>query len=480
MELAEDEGFEPSIGFPIHAFQACALGRYANPPDEHTILTDMTTRFNRVPLRFKNQNSKLFYVVFSICLFAIKFIFVITRESEKSFMTFDSEGYLDLSKFFPSSFLVPIDESLKEMSLLRTPGYPIFLWILNENPVTVALIQCSIQILMAYVAVLIYREVYTRSSIRQEKIVFALVSVETSLTVHSFFLLSDLLFAFFISLFMFFLIKSIKVKETSNITLLLAALVMIIAVAIRPVGIVLFVYLPLLAMTTREFKKIMLLLCTLVVWTAIWSGYNYLRADIFTYSTIQNHNLLMFEGAGAKAESQGINLRVSQKEELQLREQVIGSEVTLNKTDSYSFERGIQLITENFDGFVKMHFLGMLKIVYGPNQGEAIRFLTAGERVRADSDLEKLLVTSMFILTFLIGTTSIFALLYFIFVKGIGSWIAQLTIIFMIFSSGSQAYGRFRAPIAVFMVVLSVGLVARLLHRTTGMSCIKLSFRERS
>ena len=30
--LAEDEGFEPSIGFPIHAFQACALGRYANSP----------------------------------------------------------------------------------------------------------------------------------------------------------------------------------------------------------------------------------------------------------------------------------------------------------------------------------------------------------------------------------------------------------------------------------------------------------------
>ena len=29
---AEDEGFEPSIGLPIHAFQACALGRYANPP----------------------------------------------------------------------------------------------------------------------------------------------------------------------------------------------------------------------------------------------------------------------------------------------------------------------------------------------------------------------------------------------------------------------------------------------------------------
>ena len=31
-QLAEDAGFEPAIGFPIHAFQACALGHYANPP----------------------------------------------------------------------------------------------------------------------------------------------------------------------------------------------------------------------------------------------------------------------------------------------------------------------------------------------------------------------------------------------------------------------------------------------------------------
>ena len=32
LSCAEDEGFEPSVGCPTHAFQACALGRYANPP----------------------------------------------------------------------------------------------------------------------------------------------------------------------------------------------------------------------------------------------------------------------------------------------------------------------------------------------------------------------------------------------------------------------------------------------------------------
>ncbi len=30
--MAEGEGFEPSIPCGIHAFQACALGRYAIPP----------------------------------------------------------------------------------------------------------------------------------------------------------------------------------------------------------------------------------------------------------------------------------------------------------------------------------------------------------------------------------------------------------------------------------------------------------------
>ena len=40
--LAEDEGFEPSIGCPIHAFQACALGRYANPPEGSTLSVAIT------------------------------------------------------------------------------------------------------------------------------------------------------------------------------------------------------------------------------------------------------------------------------------------------------------------------------------------------------------------------------------------------------------------------------------------------------
>ena len=421
----------------------------------------------------QKRNSIIFYFVFSICIIALKFAFVFTRHSERSFTTFDSQSYLDLARSFPESFFDSSEQYLRELSLLRTPGYPIFLWVLDENPMMVIFVQSLIQIAMGYIGVLIYREASQRVNIKFERIVFVAVNLETSLTVHSLYLLSDLLFAFAISLFMLFLIKYMKNQRNTNATFLIAVLVMIVAVAIRPVGIVLCVYLPMLALATRELRKTALILTSLVVWLGIWSGYNFLRAEVFTYSIIQNHNLLMYEGAGAKAISNKIKLKDSQVEELERREQKLGTEATLSEINSYSFDRGVDLIAENFSSFIKMHFLGTLKIIYGPNQGEAIRFLTEGTRVSADSDSEKFLVAIMFLFTFVIGTMSIIALLYFCFKQGVGNWISQLVLIFILFSSGAQAYGRFRAPIAVFMVVLSVNLLEHLLERKVYFKSMK-------
>ncbi len=48
--MAEDEGFEPSVGCPTHAFQACALGRYANPPVLLTRLKSIGGTYYDLPL----------------------------------------------------------------------------------------------------------------------------------------------------------------------------------------------------------------------------------------------------------------------------------------------------------------------------------------------------------------------------------------------------------------------------------------------
>lgn len=264
---------------------------------------------------------------------------------------------------------------------------------------------------------------------------------------------------------MLMLIRFIKDKKLSKKLLLAVSIVMIVAIAIRPVGIILLIYLPILSLYTREFKRVTLLLGVLITWISAWSGYNLIRADIFTYSIIQNHNLLMFEGAGAKALSQQINLQESQKEELLLRVESVGVNATFREIDSYSFDRGIELIKDNFGSFLKLHIIGTLKMLYGPNQGEAIRLISDGNRVKAESNLEKLVIATFFFFAFILGTMSIFAMLYFIFSKGVSQWIALLTIFFIMFSSGSQAYGRFRAPIAVFMIVLSINLIATLRQR---------------
>ncbi len=49
--LAENEGFEPSIGFPIHAFQACALDRYANSPTSRVPPKLVPTMVDTEPVR---------------------------------------------------------------------------------------------------------------------------------------------------------------------------------------------------------------------------------------------------------------------------------------------------------------------------------------------------------------------------------------------------------------------------------------------
>lgn len=425
----------------------------------------METILNKIQLIFQRIISSAYYLLVSILFLFSKFVLVITRDNKDSFKTFDSQGYLRLSEAFPNSFFNSSDSSLQELSLLRTPGYPIFLWILNDNPIAVALTQSLVQIFMAYISILIFREIAHNPNKKYEKTIFVLVNLESSLVVHSLYLLGDLLFSFFVSLFMLFFIKYIKRKQFSKRIFLAVSLVMITAITIRPIGVILLIYLPLIGIFTREFKRVSLLLGILIVWIGAWSGYNLIRADIFVYSTIQNHNLLMYEGAGAKAMSQQIDLKVSQKQELLLRDKKVGVNATLSEIDSYSFKRGIELIKENFGSFLKLHGIGILKILFGPNQGETIRFISDGNRVKAESDIERILVATFSLFAFILGTVSICAITYFLFSNGIGRWIASISIIFIIFSSGSQAYGRFRAPLAVFMIVLCINLFASLSER---------------
>jgi len=428
----------------------------------------------------KNLRLEHFYFYSAITFLIVKMALILSRDSQRSFATFDTTGYLKLSELFPSSYASTIDPYLLELSLLRTPGYPIFLWIFHGNPIYIAIAQSVIQILIAYMAVLIYRKIQINSSRTYERATFILVNLETSLTVHSFFLLSEVLFSLFVICFVYFFLKYLQ-NESKIISkaFVFASIAVIAIITIRPIGIIFLAYFPLAALFSKKWLKVGLLLLVMLSWIGFWSSYNHSRAGIFVYSTIQNHNLLMYEGAGAKAIDTSRPLYEVQRQELGLRNETLRNTSDINSIDSYSQSRGIELIANHAKGFLEMHIIGILKILFGPNQGEAIRFLSNGERTKAETNAEKILLLGMVILTFLIGLFGLLSASTTLFSNSALGEISRLILLFLVASGGAQAYGRFRAPLAAFLVISSIIFLAKILENRSKFNSNPNRFRRK-
>lgn len=428
----------------------------------------------------KNLRLELFYFFSALTFLIVKIALILSRDSQKSFATYDTTGYLKLSELFPSSYASTIDPVLLESSLLRTPGYPIFLWIFSSNPIYIAIVQSVIQILIAYIAVLIYRKIQIDSSRTYERVIFILVNLETSLTVHSFFLLSDVLFSFFVICFVYFFLTYLQ-SESKIISkaFVFAAIAVNAMITIRPIGIILLAYFPLVALFSKQWLKVGLLLLVMLSWIGFWSSYNHSRAGIFVYSTIQNQNLWLYEGAGAKARDTSRPLYEIQRQELSLRNETLGNTSDINSLDSYSQSRGIDLILNHTQGFLEMHIIGTLKILFGPNQGEAIRFLSNSERIKAETNPEKILMVGMGALTFFIGVSGLLSASTTLLHNSALGEISRLILLFLVTSGGAQAYGRFRAPIAAFLVIFSMIFLARILKINTKSYLISNRLRRK-
>lgn len=416
----------------------------------------------------KNPPFEHFYFYSAITFLIMKVALILSRDSQRSFATFDTTGYLELSELFPYSYIRSVDTSLLELSLLRTPGYPMFLWILNGNPIYTAIVQSVIQIMIAYMAVLIFRKLQINVCRTYERAIFVLVNLETSLTVYSFFLLSEVLFSLSLICFVYFFLKYLQNEsKTLSKAFVFTSIAVIAIITIRPIGIILLAYFPIAAFFSKMWLKVGLLLLVMLSWVGIWSSYNYSRAGIFVYSTIQNHNLLMYEGAGAKAIDTSQSLYEVQKQELSLRNKTLRNTSKINSVDSYSYSRGIDLILDHTQGFLEMHIIGAFKILFGPNQGDAIRFLSNGERIKAETNTEKILLLGMITLTFFIGVTGFWSVTARMFSNSALGEISRLILLFLVTSGGAQAYGRFRAPLAAFLVIFSMIFLAKILENKT-------------
>ncbi len=390
------------------------------------------------------------YIAISTLIFKVFILY--TRMNAFDFETYDSTAYLDLARNFPEPYLYPSELLLSE-SLLRTPGYPLFIYLLGNSKTNLILIQFFLHITIAIVSVGIYSHLSNRATRRAKILVFALVNIESSLFVYSFYVLTEVLFSLLTLIAVTFLLGSKKSQPIFRYIMIVVTI--FVALMVRPIGIILLIFLSVAAIISKNKAYLVAIGTTLFIYFG-WSAFNLYRADIFTFSTIQNYNLLMYEGAGAKAQGTNLELTSVQRSEVLRQEKLLGHNQNIEKIDSYSFSRGLELISEYPLSFLAMHIEGIGAILFGPNQGELTRLISSGDRIKANSNLERICVVVSSILTLIVSSLFLLGLMFKKNRNVVFLILNSYVVTFLVFSSGAQAYGRFRAPIAAFLVVLAV------------------------
>ena len=114
----------------------------------------------------------------------------------------------------------------------------------------------------------------------------------------------------------------------------------------------------------------------------------------------------MYEGVGAKSLTLGASLMTTQNDEKRLRTYKLGENPTPHELDGYNLNRGFELIFENRASFVKLHIIGVGKILFGPNKYEINELFKAIHPIFSSTYMTPLLNYSILLITFFI--TSIF------------------------------------------------------------------------
>jgi hypothetical protein len=396
------------------------------------------------------QAQKAFFLI-SVAFLAIKLLILLWLSNSFDFKTFDSDSYLNLGQNFQQAYFFRQSVWTDE-SIFRTPGYPAFLYLLGNSDLIILFAQIFLHSCLAVVSLILLRELVPTATFRTQVIFFIIVNADVSTLVYSYYFLTESIFTFVLTSIFLILLKKNSFQKKY---IWIASFLIIILLSVRPIGVVLIFFLASGVLFFEKRKTALVLLLISIAFVFSWSSWNKIRGDVFTFSTVQNFNLHMFEGAGALAINKGVPLEVAQKTEREVRDGVLGSNPNIKSMNDYSLERGLTLIRDYFKEFAILHVKGTAAILVGPNEGETIRLLSRGERTSAVSFTEKVIVGFNLLLAIVIALSAFSAVILNFRTNFNIIFIANFIFIYLVFSSGAQAYGRFRTPIQPLLLLLT-------------------------
>lgn len=311
---------------------------------------------------FVLQSKQFLFINFFLYLLLKVSIFFYSDKSV--FFSNDSIVYLSLSEHLINFGLLDYIKSTDESTFFRTPFYPFFLYILNNNIFLTVISQSFIMIFVCYIFLEILKFFNLKNNLAVTIILFT-----PNFFYHSSIILTETVFLF---LFLLSILNLLHFIKTKKIKFFLFCIVWVmISSLVRPIADV-FIYLYLgflfyfyLSDKTKNIKKkllIILLSIIIISPNLLWKTRNFLLFDDFKLSYV-NKNSIIHYYAGVIYNSSDIY----QFERDYLSQSNQNFNTSLEKTN-YMYPIAIDYILKNKFKLLKNNIIGTLKFFFTPGE----------------------------------------------------------------------------------------------------------------
>lgn len=348
----------------------------------------------------------------------------------------------------------------------RTLGYPICLIFQDINTVAIFLFQLGLVFLNFFLGLFILLKLGAHSAAFKIYCLFYCLSPVVYL--HSFLVLADLLLMTFVCVIVLLLLES-KLRRKKDV--LVFSLLWGLALAIKPAILPSLFVLPLVwyfLIANRKHGSSFLVI-PVIIWFTI-GAINYSNSEQFETSSISTINLTQYNAKLTISNKYGYDSAQKYVENKVLIIPKTAEQYNRYKTDVNSL--GINTIRDNFGTYLKVHFVGIFKMLLDPGRFEIYTFfgeststlsltelLFEGDWLRVLDHLKKrpflltlfslLLVVNLIKLLGLVGVLRKFNVQYLILIGIIG---------YFLLITGPVGAARFFLPATpLFLVLAAVG-----------------------
>jgi hypothetical protein len=245
----------------------------------------------------KRSGYILFIIILAILIKFSLFVFVSIHAPQGKIMP-DSDSYIKLSEMIVSKgiFALNNERGVVVYETLRTPGYPIFLALLNGVMKITLNGIVFIQIVMTLLAALVIYKTSLEIDPRIAFLSMVILLFDPPITIFSLVVLTETLFMFLMAMFVFCF--TVYLKHGNIRFLILSAILAAASAYVRPIGYYLGIAMTFFIIYSnrkRGFKKIIVhaLVFVVVVYSILgaWQARNYLRCGKVVFSSLEHFNL---------------------------------------------------------------------------------------------------------------------------------------------------------------------------------------------